>query len=194
MTSAAPLVPRGRSRGNSFLARFQENPEGRSSMEVTASFAVCGAAGDKRTSSCTHDMTVRDSCRCSLDVMQSMDRSVSVSEKSQATTSQFASSQPCVSSCTSRVASAPRAGTPRETPEADGGCSGLEVSEFLQLCFTFNLLGTCFRLSATNAEGFGRARLFPKHVFEAATRSVPSSGRCTALPASCRIQSTGGML
>ncbi|CAE7251718.1 BTU1, partial [Symbiodinium sp. CCMP2456] len=33
MTSTVPLVASGCSRGNSFLARFQENPEGRSSMK-----------------------------------------------------------------------------------------------------------------------------------------------------------------
>ena len=33
MTSAVPLVASGCRRGNSFLARFQENPEGRSSMK-----------------------------------------------------------------------------------------------------------------------------------------------------------------
>ena len=33
MTSAVPLVASGRRRGNSFLAGFQENPEGRSSMK-----------------------------------------------------------------------------------------------------------------------------------------------------------------
>ena len=47
MTSAAPLVARGPSRGNSFLACFQENPEGRSSMK---SQQVSQFAGQQRKS------------------------------------------------------------------------------------------------------------------------------------------------